>query len=120
MPRPARLARRIWRRRRPQPAHRQCPWRQGHERVAPPARRDRKLYPRTLVGADQGPRLALWRVGLADVRSRERGARGRRNHRRQHQGAERKSVVKGKSVEVSVDLGGRRIIKKKKKNEKRS
>src|SRR3546814_1423903 len=79
MPRPARLARRIWRRRRPQPAHRQCPWRQGHERVAPPARRDRTLYPRTLVGADQGPRLALWRVGLADVRRRERGARGRRS-----------------------------------------
>src|SRR3546814_13168050 len=28
----------------------------------------------------------------------------------------RKSVVKGKSVSVSVDLGGRRILKKKKKN----
>src|SRR3546814_15556635 len=29
--------------------------------------------------------------------------------------AERKSVVKGKSVSVRVDLGGQRIIKKKKK-----
>src|SRR3546814_14063556 len=30
---------------------------------------------------------------------------------------DRKSVVEGKSVSVSVDLGGRRIIKKKKKKE---
>src|SRR3546814_17383890 len=30
------------------------------------------------------------------------------------QGIDRKSVVKGKSVSVRVDLGGRRIIKKKK------
>src|SRR3546814_20080227 len=31
-----------------------------------------------------------------------------------HPWSDRKSVVKGKSVSVSVDLGGRRIIKKKK------
>src|SRR3546814_12308580 len=31
--------------------------------------------------------------------------------------ADRKSVVSGKSVSVRVDLGGRRSIKKKKKNE---
>src|SRR3546814_18956248 len=31
----------------------------------------------------------------------------------------RKSVVSGKSVSVRVDLGGRRIIKKKKKNRKK-
>src|SRR3546814_13727736 len=31
-----------------------------------------------------------------------------------HRLADRKSVVKGKSVSVRVDLGGRRIIKKKK------
>src|SRR3546814_18534931 len=31
---------------------------------------------------------------------------------------DRKSVVEGKSVSVSVDLGGRRIIKKKRTNEK--
>src|SRR3546814_8622758 len=37
---------------------------------------------------------------------------GRARHRRRaHQ--DRKSVVKGKSVSVRVDLGGRRIIKKK-------
>src|SRR3546814_13312732 len=33
--------------------------------------------------------------------------------RRQHPVADRKSVVSGKSVSVRVDLGGRRIIKKK-------
>src|SRR3546814_20226820 len=32
--------------------------------------------------------------------------------------ADRKSVVSGKSVSVRVDLGGRRIIKKKTKNKK--
>src|SRR3546814_12763978 len=35
--------------------------------------------------------------------------------RRTARHADRKSVVKGKSVSVRVDLGGRRIIKKKKK-----
>src|SRR3546814_13180483 len=33
---------------------------------------------------------------------------------------DRKSVVSGKSVSVRVDLGGRRIIKKKKKNRQRN
>src|SRR3546814_19759407 len=33
-------------------------------------------------------------------------------------GGDRKSVVEGKSVSVRVDLGGRRIIKKKKKQKK--
>src|SRR3546814_6577012 len=33
----------------------------------------------------------------------------------QHHPEDRKSVVKGKSVSVRLDLGGRRIIKKKKK-----
>src|SRR3546814_12586743 len=33
-------------------------------------------------------------------------------------GIDRKSVVEGKGGSVRVDLGGRRIIKKKKKNEK--
>src|SRR3546814_12124927 len=40
------------------------------------------------------------------------GHRGRRQKARR----DRKSVVEGKSVSVRVDLGGRRIIKKKKKN----
>src|SRR3546814_11081032 len=36
-----------------------------------------------------------------------------------HIAADRKSVVEGKSVSVSVDLGGRGIIKKKKKRRKK-
>src|SRR3546814_13737236 len=39
-----------------------------------------------------------------------------RGHRRRQ--ADRKSVVKGKSVSVRVDLGGRRIIKKKTSHKK--
>src|SRR3546814_20187787 len=35
-----------------------------------------------------------------------------------HHGLDRKSVVSGKSVSVRVDLGGRRIIKKKKQSTK--
>src|SRR3546814_19455749 len=38
---------------------------------------------------------------------------------RAQQPQDRKSVVKGKSVQVRVELGGGRIIKKKKKNKKR-
>src|SRR3546814_15849358 len=53
------------------------------------------------------------------------GRRHRQDRRPQLQGRsaqavdhrDRKSVVKGKSVSVRVDLGGRRIIKKKKKIE---
>src|SRR3546814_14611205 len=37
---------------------------------------------------------------------------------RRSRGSDRKSVVEGKSVAVRVDPGGRRIIKKKKKNRK--
>src|SRR3546814_7696650 len=57
---------------------------------------------------------------VADVRERE-GARAVKGHalaRRAGSFArlrpDRKSVVEGKSVSVRVDLGGRRIIKKKK------
>src|SRR3546814_11481678 len=56
---------------------------------------------------DMGPKGADWKKpairppGAMNARSR----RGR---------AERKSVVEGKRVSVRVDLGGRRIIKKKK------
>src|SRR3546814_18051554 len=35
----------------------------------------------------------------------------------QHPGQDRKSVVSGKSVSVRVDLGGRRLLKKKIKND---
>src|SRR3546814_15586992 len=41
---------------------------------------------------------------------------GRRRHRALASGRDRKSVVAGKSVTVRVDLGGRRIIQKKKKH----
>src|SRR3546814_16697613 len=37
-------------------------------------------------------------------------------HRAERLGIDRKSVVSGKGVSVRVDLGGRRIIKKKKNN----
>src|SRR3546814_11818727 len=51
---------------------------------------------------------------------RTRAARSRRS-RRHHQddAPDRKSVVEGKSVSVRVDLGGRRIIKKKNKLKKK-
>src|SRR3546814_10937129 len=51
------------------------------------------------------------------------GRRARRAGRRRPRAcrADRKSVVKGKSVSVRVDLGGRRIIKKKNtKHEKKN
>src|SRR3546814_13138574 len=48
---------------------------------------------------------------LADIADHRRGlARRRRGAGRKSE--DRKSVVKGKSVSVRVDLGGRRIIKK--------
>src|SRR3546814_13232258 len=60
--------------------------------------------------------LFLYAVG---PRGRGAGARrGRRRRARRDDGPglrkDRKSVVEGKSVSVRVDLGGRRIIKKKK------
>src|SRR3546814_13223920 len=70
----------------------------------PPAPRRRGLYERISDRAclARGAGVAhLWR------------------HQRDHDGADRdrKSVVEGKSVSVRVDLGGRRIITKKNKNE---
>src|SRR3546814_1433372 len=59
-------------------------------------------------------------ASMRDVRSRRRGApptapmTARWNPRSR---SDRKSVVEGKSVSVRVDLGGRRIIKKKKQHE---
>src|SRR3546814_20230201 len=44
---------------------------------------------------------------------------GRGGERQTLRGVDRKSVVSGKSVSVSVDLGGRRCIKKKKQQMKR-
>src|SRR3546814_11261677 len=48
----------------------------------------------------------------ADPQQRGLAAAGRADQR--HELADRKSVVSGKSVSVSVNLGGHRIIKKKK------
>src|SRR3546814_11845755 len=50
--------------------------------------------------------------------ARRRGGRWRGRGRDGARPGDRKSVVEGKSVSVRVDLGGRRIIKKKTKKEK--
>src|SRR3546814_20860984 len=49
---------------------------------------------------------------------RSRGHAGRSRPRGDPMPRDRKSVVKGKSVSVRVDLGGRRIIKNKKRHKK--
>src|SRR3546814_12462816 len=76
----------------------------GSHRPAPPVPRD--------AGPDRrrDPCPHLPRRNRRRTRSRGSG-RGRRVAYRC--GGDRKSVVSGKSVSVSVDLGGRRIIKKK-------
>src|SRR3546814_13382730 len=52
-----------------------------------------------------------------EIREDRRDAREERRELRDAQRyGDRKSVVQGKSVSVRVDLGGRRIIKKKKKH----
>src|SRR5256886_14319944 len=61
------------------------------------------------IGADRLPALAAVQRLEDDVRTQVEHARVDRREHHGH-GADRKSVVKGKSV----DLGGRRIIKKKK------
>src|SRR3546814_16124270 len=49
-----------------------------------------------------------------------RGQQGHSIASHAHKSADRKSVVKGKSVSVRVDLGGRRIINNKKKNKEQT
>src|SRR3546814_20787786 len=60
--------------------------------------------------------------GRTDGRTLRQGCRQQPGrslcHDRSRRFQDRKSVVKGKSVSVRVDLGGRRIIKKKKANKK--
>src|SRR3546814_16450862 len=69
--------------------------------------------------------LCLARIGIADRPHQHLAEPGRDwSHRRLDTGGklvaerietlDRKSVVEGKSVDIRVDLGGRRIIKKKK------
>src|SRR3546814_17714109 len=75
------------------------------------------LQPR---GRAADARRRLW----ADRQHRLGRGQGRQSQRQRLFGVagggdrDRKSVVSGKSVSVRVDLGGRRIIKKKKKNTK--
>src|SRR3546814_13767465 len=64
------------------------------------------------TGGDAAPRSGRAEDHLPRVRT---GIAGRRTRDRRRSAAlDRKSVVSGKSVSVRVDLGGRRIIKKKK------
>src|SRR3546814_14408881 len=65
-----------------------------------------------------------WRQGRGRQHRQWRHRRRQRRPRPRHRGrqwrrppGDRKSVVSGKSVSVRVDLGGRRIIKKKKKTQ---
>src|SRR3546814_14478510 len=59
-------------------------------------------------------RFPCRRAGLAPVRRSDVAAGRREESARRYQ--DRKRVVSGKSVSVRVDLGGRRIIKKKNSN----
>src|SRR3546814_11002446 len=63
--------------------------------------------------AARGGRLCPVRAGIGRRPARRRRADAR--HRLSEPAEDRKSVVAGKSWSVRVDLGGRRIIKKKKK-----
>src|SRR3546814_11798832 len=71
---------------------------------------DRLAMPVTLGQAILVPGRASLEVGRDDD---EHAAV--ETHRERHRHADRKSVVAGKGVSVRVDLGGRRINKKKKK-----
>src|SRR3546814_15840338 len=68
------------------------------------------------TGGDRRSGSRLW-LSVVDERRRQlcRAGHLRAGHfHRSEAQADRKSVVEGKSVSVRVDLGGRRIIKKKK------
>src|SRR3546814_12015088 len=67
-------------------------------------------------------RARLRQFGILSRWALSPGGRGRcvADFRRFRQPADRESVVSGKSVSVRVDLGGRRIIKKKKKSTNKS
>src|SRR3546814_14323184 len=71
-----------------------------------------------IVGREDAPSLAILHVSVdhggrdASVPKCISNVNGMSDSR-----TDRKSVVKGKSGSVRVDLGGRRIIKKKKKNQ---
>src|SRR3546814_5895132 len=71
--------------------------------VTPPARTGRS-------GSYSRSAASVAAASAASMRTTERATK------RDSSSIDRKSVVKGKSVSVSVALGGRRIIKKKKQN----
>src|SRR3546814_12043397 len=85
----------------------------------PPGRSDPEHAAAQLAQA--GGDGAEARAGRVDRRARGTGEAGRKPGTPAHpaearpgRAADRKSVVEGKSVSVRVDLGGRRILKKKK------
>src|SRR3546814_13247243 len=98
-----------------------CPERQGEAFHPQRARLDRQVWQGGGCRAGRtagGGRHSRWRAGGGGERRRLRllrtAGRPLRRPQRPH-GADRKSVVEGKSVSVRVVLGGSRIIKKKKK-----
>src|SRR3546814_16754791 len=96
---------------RAQGTRRRLEQRRRHERTAAPAARHRPAF----QDRPEGPAR---RAGQAVDRVEERragAAEGGATDRQGRQGRDRKSVGEGKSVADRVDLGGRRIIKKKTK-----
>src|SRR3546814_13328405 len=91
------------------------------DRAAKRAERQAKRFARLDADGDGSISKAEWDQHGADraAKRAERGekcaAAGEAGQGKRHamRGQERKSVVSGKSVSVSGDLGGRRIIKKK-------
>src|SRR3546814_16522012 len=77
-------------------------FRQSRKNVGILGERERRHLPAAVL-------LDLLRMGIGGAPVGDRGDHDRRI-------GDRKSVVQGKSVSVRVDLGGRRIIKKKKAN----
>src|SRR3546814_13055995 len=67
-----------------------------------------------VLDRDRHGRLGHLQTRPADLVPRRIGGIERERKEREMGGGDRKSVVEGKSVAVCVELGGRRIIKKKK------
>src|SRR3546814_15656603 len=75
--------------------------------------RSQALFRDEILGAARRSRVPRYREGRDLQRFQGAGARGGRPCREGRAPAGRKSVVEGKRVSVGVDLGGRRLIKKK-------
>src|SRR3546814_19533108 len=77
----------------------------------------RNLLQRAHAGRCIVQLAGIFFIGLDELLERLVGQIGTHNQNlRRRQNVDRKSVVEGKSVSVRVDLGGRRIIKKKTNN----